>query len=146
MKKFNRLLALLMALMLLVCLCACGQSGGTEDETPTTESTGGEQKDPNEGNNETLIPDGMVQYKVKVIDNEGNPVVGVMIQVCTDETCLMPVRTDDTGVATFAPAEPDAYHANFLPRVPDGYEADAELFYFEGDSTEMTIVLQVVAD
>ncbi len=145
MKKFHRLLALLMALMMLLCLCACGQTNGAEDEDPTTEATGGEQKDPNEGNNESQIPDGYVQYKVKVVDDAGNPVVGVMVQVCTDETCLLPVRTDDTGVATFAPAVPGEYHANFLPRIPDGYEADAEVFYFEGDSTEMTIVLRVIA-
>jgi len=68
-----------------------------------------------------------------------------MVQVCTEETCLMPVKTDEAGVATFAPAEPGEYHANFLPKIPAGYEADAEVFYFAEGETELTITLTTVA-
>ena len=147
MKLFKNLLALTLALMLVLCLCACNQS--TEDATgestgSTPASSSSTVQKPDDGNVE--IPDGMVQYKVKVVDEEGNPVVGVMVQVCTDETCLMPVKTDETGVATFAPAVEGEYHANFLPSVPEGYEADAEVFYFEEGETELTIELRTVSD
>jgi len=149
MKQFNKILALVLALMLVLCLCACGQdtNGGNTTDAPTdpiAETTAPTEK-PTEAPTEPTIPDGMVQYKVKVTDEAGNPVVGVMVQVCTDETCLAPVKTDDTGVATFAPAAEGEYHANFLPGVPAGYEADAEVFYFAAGETELTIVLKAVA-
>lgn len=149
MKQFNKILALVLALMLVLCLCACGQdtNGGNTTDAPTdpvAETTAPTEK-PTEAPTEPIIPDGMVQYKVKVTDEAGNPVVGVMVQVCTDETCLAPVKTDDAGVATFAPAAEGEYHANFLPGVPAGYEADAEVFYFAEGETELTIVLKAVA-
>ena len=147
MKLMKTLLALALALMLLLSLCACGQSAETENPTdPTTATTDPAGTDaPTDAPTDPTIPDGMVQLKVKVVDEGGNPIVGVMVQVCTDESCLMPVKTDDAGVATFAPAAEGEYHANFLPGVPEGYEADAEVFYFAEGESELTIVLKAVA-
>ncbi len=147
MKQFKTLLALTLALMLVLSLCACGQSTQTETPTdPTTATTDPAGTEaPTDAPTEPEIPDGMVQLKVKVVDEGGNPVVGVMVQVCTDESCLIPVKTDDAGVATFAPAAEGEYHANFLPGVPEGYEADAEVFYFAEGETELTITLKAVA-
>lgn len=148
MKNFTKCLALALALTFAVCLCACSQPTQTTDggsTTATTEPTQAPTQSTTQAPTETTIPDGMVQYKVKVVDEGGNPIVGVMVQVCTDEACLMPVKTDDAGVATFAPAEEGEYHANFLPGVPEGYEAEAEVFYFAEGETELTIVLKAVA-
>ena len=148
MKKF---LALVLALMLVLSLCACGKdANGGNATTATTEPTTTIEPTepttvPTEAPTEPVIPDGMVQYKVKVTDEAGNPIVGVLMQVCTDETCLAPVKTDDAGVATFAPAAEGEYHANFLTGVPAGYEAEAEVFYFAAGETELTIVLKAVA-
>lgn len=150
MKQFEKLIALILALLLAMCLCACDQSDqGMEDGNnngTTGDPTNSSQDDTTVGSTEASIPDGMVQYKVKVVDEEGNPIVGVMVQVCTDETCLIPVKTDDAGIATFAPAAEGEYHANFLPNVPAGYEADAEVFYFAEGETELTIVLKTASD
>ncbi len=149
MKKMKMFLALMLALMLVLSLCACGQSNQNGDPTdPTdgsTDTTDGTEKDPTQESTEATIPEGLVQYKVKVVDQEGNPIVGVMVQLCTDESCLIPVKTDDTGVATFAPTEEGEYHANFLPGVPEGYEADAEVFYFAEGEAELTIQLKAVS-
>jgi len=151
MKLFNKVLALALALMLVLCLCACGKdtNGGNTTEAPTepiVETTAPtEATEATQAPTEATIPEGMVQYKVKVTDEAGNPIVGVMVQVCTDETCLAPVKTDDAGVATFAPAAQGEYHANFLPGVPEGYEAEAEVFYFAEGETELTIVLKAIA-
>lgn len=145
MKKMKKLLALMLALMLVLCLCACasGQGGNNTDGTvDTTDGTG----DTTESGTETTSSESALQYKVKVVDQDGNPVVGVMIQVCTDETCLIPAKTDDAGVATFSPAEEAEYHANFLTGIPAGYEADAEEFYFADGEKELTIQLTAVAD
>ena len=142
MKLYKKILALALALMLVLCLCACNQPAQNPDNTDPTGST---ESNPTEGNSEPTIPEGMVQYKVKVVDESGNPIVGVMVQVCTDESCLMPVKTDDAGVATFAPAAEGEYHANFLPTIPEGYEADEEVFYFVDGETELTIVLRTAS-
>jgi len=142
----KKLLACMLALMLVLGLCACNQSGQNDNTTgASSESTGSTEQSTTEGTTGTQIPEGMVQYKVRVVDEKGNPIVGVMVQVCTEETCLMPVKTDEAGVATFAPAEPGEYHANFLPKIPAGYEADAEVFYFAEGETELTITLTTVA-
>ena len=145
MKMIKKFMAVMLALMLVLCACACSQSDvDTDNENPTSTPSGSSNVTPPSSSG-TQIPDGMVQYKVKVMDDEGNPIAGLMVQLCTEETCLAPVKTDETGVAAFAPAEEGEYHANFLPGVPAGYEADAEVFYFEDGETEMTIVLKVVA-
>lgn len=146
--KITKFFALALALMLAISLCACGEPSQTTDggsTTATTEPTQTPTQSTTQAPTDAVIPDGMVQLKVKVTDEAGNPVVGVMIQVCTDETCLAPVKTDDAGVATFAPAAEGEYHANFLTGVPAGYEADAEVFYFAEGESELTIVLKTVA-
>ena len=139
----KKLLAIALALMLVLSLCACGQTNPTP--TDDTGATGNTDVVTEPSTEESTIPAGMVQHKVTVVDEAGDPIVGVMIQVCTDETCLAPVKTDDNGVATFAPAAEGEYHANFLPGVPEGYEAEAEVFYFADGESELTIVLKAAS-
>ena len=79
------------------------------------------------------------------LDEDGNPIVGVYVQLCTDETCLAPVKTDEAGVAVFTPAAEEEYHAKFT-KVPAGHAADAEEFDFAAGEKELTIVLKTVAD
>ena len=148
MKQFKKILVLALALMLVLALCACSLPSQSEGTAPATDPTTAPTQPttaPTEAPTEPAIPEGMVQFKVKVVDEAGNPVVGVMMQVCNEETCLMPVMTDDAGVATFAPAAEGEYHANFLTGVPTGYEAEAEVFYFASGESELTIVLKAVA-
>ncbi len=40
-------------------------------------------------------------YKFTVVDESGNKISGVQVQLCTDENCLIPVTTDSEGVALF---------------------------------------------
>ena len=144
MKLFKKCMVLVLALMMLLCICACSQtSDDVKDTTPSsvpTSSTPATQP----SSSGTVIPDDQQQSKVAVVDEEGNPIVGVFVQLCTEETCLMPVKTDDAGVAMFTPANEAEYHAK-LTKVPEGYEAEAEDFYFADGETELTIVLKVIA-
>lgn len=145
MKTMKKFLSWMLALMLVLSLCACGQTNQPASTEPSDSIPATEPSQPTEEVTEPTLGEGMAQYKVKVEDEAGNPVVGVMVQVCTDETCLIPVKTDDTGLATFAPAQIAEYHANFLPGIPEGYTAEAEVFYFGEGETELTIVLQTVS-
>ena len=64
-------------------------------------------------------------YVVKYIDQDGNPVAGVMCQVCDEETCQVFV-SDENGVCAFTLA-PYAWEIHTL-MVPAGYEGDTTTF------------------
>ena len=65
--------------------------------------------------------EGMASYTIKCVDQDGNPVTGTMINVCTDETCT-PMPVDENGVLEFTmPAYPYVLHVLI---VPEGYEFD----------------------
>lgn len=62
-------------------------------------------------------------YVVKYVDQDGNPVAGVMLQVCDEETCQV-YTSDENGVCAFTLA-PYAWELHTL-KVPEGYEGDTE--------------------
>lgn len=62
-------------------------------------------------------------YVVKYVDQDGNPVAGVMCQVCDAETCQVFV-SDENGVCAFTLA-PYAWEIHTL-KVPEGYEGDTQ--------------------
>ena len=116
-------------------LCACGGNSGETKETaaatnaatiPTTEET---------------VDDGQVTYTVKVVDENGDPVANAAVQICKD-SCL-PGVTNEEGVAIFNVVEDD-YKVSFMA-MPEGFQAEADEFYFEGGSYELTITLKAVA-
>lgn len=64
---------------------------------------------------------GVSSYTIKCVDQNGDPVTGVMINVCTDETCT-PSPVDENGVLAFDAAS-YAYVLHVLT-IPEGYEFD----------------------
>ena len=135
-KRFTVIMAA--AVMLVCVLCACGNNNaGTNTETPNTQKpvpvvpSIQATTAPTADNSKT-------EYKVTVVDQNGSPVAGVVLQFCDDANCKMPVTTDANGVVTasYAPSE---YHVT-LTQLPDGYTSEATEFYFDGE-TEMTIEL-----
>ncbi len=134
MKNLKRILALLLALSMVFCFCACG--GNSDDSTTTTEGTTNEN--PIESNNEQKAG-----FTVKVVDEGGNAVSGVMVQVCKD--ACVPARTDDKGVATFNIEITDGYKLSVMT-CPEGYEyaGDAEI-YLDSGITEYTLTVKAVA-
>lgn len=151
MNTMKKLLLLVLALTMVLCLCACGESGNGQDETTTAsteESTtlgvnGGFAERPSE--EETTIPEGYAVYSVKVVDQDGNPVAGAVVQICKD-TCL-PTVTDVEGKAVWTMPEDD-YKVSFT-KMPSGYayvDENITEWYFEDGSYEMTIVLQVALE
>ena len=133
MLSIKRFLIFMLAVCLLCVLCACG--GGEQAEATAAPTTAAQTQPAEET---TPIDDGKIAYQVKVVDAEGNPMSGVAVQICK-ESC-MPGVTDANGIATFRVAETEGYKVSFLT-VPAGYTAEAEEFYFEAGSTEMTLTL-----
>ena len=80
------------------------------------------------------------EYVINVVDQDGNPVEGVMANLCNDSTCNM-VKSDDKGVMTFN-GKPFAYHITIL-KVPEGYSFDAnEELHTSDQPGTMTITIQ----
>ena len=135
----KNMFALALALCMMLCMCACGgEAAPVETQPAATEAPVVVTEAPVE-EAAPAIPEGMVQYKVTVVDEAGAPIVGAMVQLCKD-SCV-PAVTDANGVATFTLPEDD-YKASMLA-MPAGYAyaGEADTFYFEG-AFELTITLK----
>lgn len=148
----KKLIALLLALVMVLCLAACGNSQAEQPEEPENNQSQQDQENPaqdqqpdNSDEPEEPVNNNPV-YTVKIVDEGGNPIAGVMVQICQGETCLPGPLSDENGIVTFQVAEAD-YKVSFLGGVPAGYEYTTEQteFYFEDGSYEVTIVLKAVA-
>ena len=139
MKK--RLVTAVLMLCLAFSLVACGGNGASNDtEKNNTENTQQDDaqanKDSETESEEENVDDGKIEYKVTVLDANGAPVAGQMIQVCNAATCFAPVATDDNGVATFRLEESNEYKAKLLTASDDAY------VYFEAGATELTLTME----
>lgn len=137
MKKITYVLLSILVMCMATGLCACGGNSGEDGTTEPTstkeiESTSDKETESSSEDN------GKVKYTVTVVDEEGNPVVGAMVQLCKD-SCV-PAMTKDNGVAEFNLKE-DNYDVKFALQ-PEGYEAPAEKYNFEAGKTELTITLK----
>ena len=77
-------------------------------------------------------------YVILVVDQDGNPIEGVYVQMCAD-VCLAPVLTGADGKASYNVA-PDSYKAQ-LTYLPDGYTVDDVAAKYEFVDGVATIVL-----
>lgn len=136
MKNLKKVLAVLLALGMLFCFCACG---GNDDDKTTTTTTTTTENNQTEDNN-TVENKG---FKVTVVDEDGNAVSGVMVQLCKD--ACVPAKTDDKGVATFTIEVTDGYKLSVMS-CPAGYEYTGEAeIYLEDGATEYILELKAVA-
>ncbi|MBR0160284.1 MAG: redoxin domain-containing protein [Oscillospiraceae bacterium] len=127
----KKALCLLLAMLLLLGLCACGGSAAptSNDAAPADAA----------GQNEAVeVPD--VEYSISVTDQEGNPISGVMVQFCDDTACTTG-ETDKNGTAVFT-AKEGSYTVHVL-RVPEGFLGTDEEFRFSGTERSLGITLAV---
>ena len=129
MKHMKGLIALMLALVLV--LCACGSEKTPETTIAPVETTTAPTTVP--------VDDGKVEYVINVVDESGAPISGAMVQICLD--ACYPGMTDANGQAKFSVMEAD-YKVSFLS-LPAGYtySGDAQEFYFE-EGFELTITLK----
>ncbi len=142
----KKLIAMLLALVMVVGLAACGEAAKpTEPENTDPAPSAPAATEPSQDVEEPPVNENPV-YTVKIVDEGGNPISGVMVQICQGETCLPGPVSDENGTVTFQVAEAD-YKVSFLGGVPVGYDYTTEEteFYFEDGSYEVTIVLKAVA-
>lgn len=141
--KIKSFLLVLLALCLTVCLCACG-----DDVVPNDDSSKGNQNnDKSSTTTSTTAPTTtttkvpVAKYTIKVVDEGGNPIPQVMVQLCL--TSCTPAMTQADGTATFQMVEAN-YDIKFAS-IPEGYAADETVYHFDEGSYEKTLVLKAVA-
>lgn len=146
--KIKSLLLCILALCLMIGLCACGSDTPADNTTATTTQAGGNSTTATTTTTTqattttTTVADGKVTYTVTVTDEGGNPISGAFVQLCL-ESCI-PCMTNEQGIASYPNVAEENYKVSFI-NVPEGYSVDKNEFYFDEGSYEMTIVLKAVA-
>ena len=80
----------------------------------------------------------LAPFVVRVVDQEGNPVAGVSVQVCDDKCIGMP-ETNENGESTYPGVEGN-YRAQ-ITGLPDGYTVEDMGTYYELIDNEVTIIV-----
>ncbi len=143
MKKIILILAAL-ALISLLCMSACDSGNTPAETTGPSDTTAAETTAAPEittPSPETTAPaPAKITYKVTVVDQNGDAVKGVEVQMCDDAGCKLPAPTAEDGTVTFTYAESN-YHIT-LVTIPEGYTADTAAQYdFPEGSTELTVTI-----
>lgn len=149
MRKFHAygklLSAVCLLLSLLLIVCACGEDKTNEIETDSKENTTaantGDVTVPTEEATTEAVPTDPT-YKVTVLDENDFPLINAAVQLCQGELCMMPVPTDENGVATIVVFD----KANYTAKITmDGYKGEKEYSFPEG-SMELTVRLTNVTN
>lgn len=137
----RRFAAFLLATCLMIGLCACG--GNADNTKPSTASTAATTlpADTTEAT-EAATP----SHTVKVVDEGGNPIAGVFVQICLPNGTCTPAQTQEDGVAYYYNMAEADYEVKVL-KMPEGYgyTTEEEVFFFPDGSTEAVITLQAIA-
>lgn len=126
MKAFRKASLILLCAMLVLCtVFSLASCNGNTDQNEDNNNSGNVNNDNTDnGNNtdaedENKLPDGQSLYTVLVVDQNGAPVSGVGVQLCSDAGCQMPDATGANGIVTFTTVT-DNYKAQ-IANVPAGY-------------------------
>ena len=83
-------------------------------------------------------------YTIYVVDEAGNPVPGVRVQICdSNNGCRVPKLTNAQGIVVYENQTEGEYKAQ-LTKLPEGYDPveSMDTYYPFGDSTEVTICVK----
>ena len=141
MKNITKIIAMLLMAAMALTLCACTSGSAADDTTVADETTATETTEA-----ETTAVVNEPTFTVLVVDEAGNAVADVMVQVCDDSNCFI-AKSDAEGKAFFYAnqfAEITSAHSLTLPSVPAGYTyeyTNGNKLYLESGSTEFTVTL-----
>lgn len=70
-------------------------------------------------------------YTIRVVDQNGNPVANVYVQMCeSEDKCLTPIKTNANGEAVYT--QPESQYKAAITSLPEGYEKTTEGYiYFD---------------
>ena len=114
MKK--EILTFILLLTLAMSIAGCGSSREEKDPAPAAE--------------------GGADYTITVTDQNGEPVVGAVVNICTDTTCE-PRTTDGNGVICYS-GDMNNYHLEVI-KVPEGYDIGEDADLYTGEETQISL-------
>ena len=129
MNKFNRVLALVLALAMILSFAACGGQGSTE------------------ASGETAEPGAMTDYTVTLTTAGGMVMPEIDVYVYADDTLAdmkQYGQTDENGKVSFQLPQSDSY-AIAVSGTPKGYEV-APSYSFDGTSANIKLTSSLVKD
>lgn len=152
MKKYLALIIAVLALFaMMATVCSCGDSGASDGTTApdvTTEKPDVTTEAPTttEKPDETTAPDNKITYTIKVVDQNGAPVEGVIVKLCEGEVCRKPVITGADGTAAYK-FEPNGNELKAMieveqdEAVSSAYTYSSEYVHLEAGATEVTLTV-----
>lgn len=131
----KRLVTVLLVLSLALCLAACGEDATTPATTTATPTPTTTVPVPT-----TTVDSTVYNYKVRVVDQDGNPIEGAYVIFCLEQCNFY--MTNEEGWALIEAEITDGYQAHImsLPAGYEGYTFSEEYTNFESGQTEMTLV------
>ncbi len=88
----------------------------------------------------TVTLEKLPPFRIRVVDQDGNAIAGVQVQMCDEGgSCRIPRTTDADGYVSY-PYEEGNFHAQ-LTELPDGYTVDDTGKYYDFEDNLATIVL-----
>lgn len=153
MKKYLALIMAVLALFaMMATVCSCGDGGASDGTTApdvttdkpdvTTTSPDVTTAEPDE----TTAPDNNITYTIKVVDQNGAPVEGVIVKLCEGEVCRKPVITGADGTAAYK-FEPNGNELKAMIEVEQdeavsaAYTYSSEYVHLEAGATEVTLTV-----
>lgn len=143
MNTMKRLIAVMLILTIALCVVACTQPQDNGSKPTNNSKPTGTSSTTTQPSSTTKPGDPEPTYFVKVVDENGAPVAGIIVSLCDDNGCYDPAMTDAEGIAVFynqglTGAKAVVFKAN-------GYEFSTEYTKFEGSNT-ITITVTAIAD
>ncbi len=122
---------------------ASWHSAGEPTEADAAEPAGEAEGTDQSGESEATEPSGeagaaSADYAIAFVDEAGNPVAGVVANVCDDVSCTV-VTSDASGRASFS-LPSYAYDVHVI-QVPEGYAMPGEGYVLPAEGGEITISL-----
>lgn len=143
----KKICLLLLAMVLTLCMVACGEEetswAGKVDSS--AEETVSVSQDVSPAQSQAVSDtssqeEAEITFRVTAVDQDGNPVANVFVQLCDDSTCT-PMMTDAQGIAAFTLEITAECHLSVLS-APAGYVYEGEKdLPLEAGATEYTITL-----
>lgn len=94
----------------------------------------------------TVTLTALAPFVIKVVDQDGNLISGVKVQMCDSAgSCRMPRTTGEDGTVSY-PYEEGDFHAQLTAGAPDGYTVDDPAEYYDFVDGVATITLTKIAE
>lgn len=136
------IVALIVAVVVILVVCLGGKdTDANKDDTYKNDKV--DKVDNKDEDKEDEFQDEKAAFIVKVVDQDGNPVAGVVVQVCKDE--CVPATTDETGIATFESEITEGYKLSVVT-CPEGYEYTGEEIALEKGCKKYELKIQKKAE